>query len=188
MPQVGQSPRRRLWIIPPLRSKGKVRQVLTREENELLTRVGPGTPMGEVFRRYWIPALLTRELPEMGSAPVRVRLLGEDLVAFRDGQGRVGLIAEKCAHRRASLFYGRCEPEGLRCVYHGWQYAVDGAILNTPAEPANSMIKHTVKQPSYPCHEVNGLVYTYMGPKEEQPLLPELPWMTAPADRVQLRR
>ena len=161
--------------------------MLSVEENELLCRVGPGTPMGEVFRRYWLPALPSRDLPETGCAPVRVRLLGEDLVAFRDGEGRVGLIAEKCAHRRASLFYGRCEPEGLRCIYHGWQYGVDGAILDTPAEPANSMIKYVIKQPSYPCQEANGLVYTYMGPPEEKPLLPALPWITAPADRVQVR-
>src|SRR4051794_36304225 len=184
MPQVGQSPRRRLWIIPPLRSKGKVRQVLTREENELLTRVGPGTPMGEVFRRYWIPAMVSRELPEPGCPPVRVRLLGEDLVGFRDGQGRVGLIAEKCAHRRASLFYGRSEPEGLRCVYHGWQYDVEGNILRTPCEPKDSMLRYFVKQTAYPCIEKNGLIMTYMGPPEKQPLLPNLEWLTLPEDHV----
>jgi phenylpropionate dioxygenase-like ring-hydroxylating dioxygenase large terminal subunit len=106
--------------------------MLTREENELLTRVGPGTPMGEVFRRYWIPAGTRREIPEPDSPPVRIRLLGEDLVLFRDSGGRVGLLAEQCAHRRASLFFGRNEEGGLTCVYHGWKYDVDGNVLDTP--------------------------------------------------------
>jgi len=158
--------------------------MLTKEENELLCRVGPGTPMGEVFRRYWMPFIRSVDLPEPDSAPKRVRLLGEDLVAFRDTNGHVGLIAEKCAHRRASLFYGRNEECGLRCIYHGWKYDVDGNIVDTPAEPAQSMIKHHVKQQSYPCHEVNGVVYTYMGPKERMPLIPDLPWFTLPADHI----
>src|SRR5262249_36587924 len=150
--------------------------VLTQEENELLCRVGPGTPMGEMFRRYWIPAALSRELPEADCPPVRVRLLGEDLVAFRDSQGRVGLLAERCAHRRASLFYGRNEESGLRCIYHGWKYDVDGTILDTPAEPPASMIKHHVTLTAYPCHEVNGLILTYMGPKDKTPLVPNFAW------------
>ncbi len=158
--------------------------MLTVEENELLCRVGPGTPMGNVFRRYWLPAIRTVDLPEADGAPMRVRLLGEDLVAFRDSNGKVGLVAEKCAHRRASLFYGRNEECGLRCIYHGWKYDVAGNIVDTPAEPAESRIKHHVKQPAYPCHEVNGMVYTYMGPKEKIPRLPELPWFTLPAENV----
>src|SRR6266545_5980932 len=158
--------------------------MLTKEENELLCRVGPGTPMGEVFRRYWLPAIRSVDLPEADGAPKRVRLLGEDLVAFRDTNGRVGLIAEKCAHRRASLFYGRNEECGLRCIYHGWKYDVDGNIVDTPAEPAQSMIKHHVKQVAYPCHEVNVMVYTYMGPKEKLPLVPDLPWFTLSAEHV----
>src|SRR5688572_27476028 len=120
--------------------------VLTKEENELLCRVGPGTPMGEVFRRYWIPAVLTEEIPDAGGPPVMVKLLGENLIAFRDSEGRVGLIEELCAHRQASLFYGRPEEGGIRCIYHGWKYGVDGTIMDTPAEPANSMIKHVVRQ------------------------------------------
>src|ERR671938_890003 len=118
--------------------------MLTREENEYICRTGPGTPMGELWRRFWIPALLSSELPEPDCAPVRVRLLGEDLIAFRDTSGRVGLIGEKCAHRRASLFYGRNEEGGLRCIYHGWKYDIEGNIVDTPVEPANSMIKHHV--------------------------------------------
>jgi len=152
--------------------------MLSHEENELLCRVGPGTPMGNVFRRYWIPALLSEEIPEPGGPPARVRLLGEDLVAFRDSLGRVGLIDDKCAHRRAPLFFGRPEEGGLRCVYHGWKYDVDGNVLDTPCEPVNSMLKHGVKLVAYPCREVHGLIFTYMGPKEKMPLLPNYEWMT----------
>lgn len=158
--------------------------MLTAEENELLTCVGPGTPMGELMRRYWLPAIHSRELPEPDCPPVRVRLLGEDLVAFRDSNGGVGLLAEHCSHRRASLFYGRNEECGLRCIYHGWKYDVDGNILDTPAEPPNSALKYHVKHRAYPCHEINGLVMTYMGPREKQPLFPNLPWFTLPPERV----
>jgi len=158
--------------------------MLTKEENELLTRVGPETPMGNVFRRYWILAGISREIPEPDSPPVRVRLLGEDLVMFRGTNGRVGLLAEHCSHRRASLFFGRNEESGLRCIYHGWKYDVDGRILDTPAEPAESMIKHHVTHPAYPCVEANGIIMTYMGPREKQPLFPNYEWLTAPADQV----
>src|SRR5581483_11488312 len=161
--------------------------MLTVEENELLCRVGPGTPMGELFRRYWLPALTTVEIPEPDCPPVRVRLLGEDLVAFRDSEGRVGLIAEKCAHRRASLFYGRNEEGGLRCVYHGWKYDVSGTIVDTPVEPRESMIRYHVRQRAYPCREANGLIYAYMGPREEMPALPNYPWVTMPTERVFVR-
>jgi len=154
------------------------------KENELLTQVGPGTPMGDVFRRYWIIAGISREIPEPDSGPVRVRLLGEDLVMFRDSKGEVGLLAEKCAHRRASLYYGRNEECGLRCVYHGWKYDVQGNITETPVEPDNSMIQHLVKQPAYPTFEKNGIILTYMGPKEKQPLVPNYEWLTLPADHV----
>src|SRR4051812_47421325 len=154
------------------------------KENELLTQVGPGTPMGDVFRRYWIIAGISREIPEPDSGPVRVRLLGEDLVMFRDSNGEVGLLAEKCAHRRASLYYGRNEACGLRCVYHGWKYDVQGSITETPVEPENSMIQHLVKQPAYPTFEKNGIILTYMGPKEKQPLVPNYEWLTLPADHV----
>ena len=154
------------------------------EDNELLTRVGPGTPMGELFRRYWLPALLSEELPEPDCAPVRVRLLGEDLVAFRDSNGRVGLLGEYCSHRRASLFYGRVEDCGLTCIYHGWKYDADGNVVDTPAEPATSRLKELVQHPSYPCEERNGMVLTYMGPRDKTPLIPNLPWFTMPRDHV----
>ena len=160
--------------------------MFTQEENDLLTQVGPGTPMGELMRRYWVPALLAEELPEPGCAPVRTRLFGEDLVGFRDSQGRVGLLSEYCSHRQASLFYGRTHEDepGLRCVYHGWKYDVDGRILETPAEPINSQLKDHIRHTAYPCVEVNGLIMTYMGPREKKPLLPTFPWLTLPSDHV----
>jgi nitrite reductase/ring-hydroxylating ferredoxin subunit len=108
--------------------------MLSREENRLLTQIEPGTPMGNLFRRYWIPALLTEELPEPDSAPVRVRLLAEDLVAFRASDHKIGLLGEHCAHRGTSLFFGRNEECGLRCLYHGWKIDVDGNIVERPSD------------------------------------------------------
>ncbi len=155
--------------------------MLAREDNELLTRVGPGTPMGETMRRYWIPALLAWELPEPDGAPVRVRLLGEDLVAFRDTQGRVGLLDEYCPHRRASLFFGRNEECGLRCVYHGWKFDADGRCVDMMNEPESLDFKHKVRTVAYPTVELGGLVWTYMGPPDLQPPLPHFAWTQAPA-------
>jgi phthalate 4,5-dioxygenase len=155
--------------------------MLTKEENERLTRVGPGTPMGEMLRRYWLPACLSEELPEPDCDPVRVRLLGEDLVAFRDSNGRVGLVAELCAHRGASLFLGRNEEGGLRCLYHGWKCDVEGRILDTPCEPADSTFKERVRQPSYPVREVGDVIWAYMGPPAKIPELPMFEWMMAPS-------
>src|SRR5581483_7234761 len=109
--------------------------MLSKEDNDLLTRVHPGSATGELFRRYWIPALLAEEIPQPDCPPVRVRLLGEDLVAFRDSAGRIGLLGEHCAHRGTSLFFGRNEECGLRCLYHGWKYDVEGKVLETPAQP-----------------------------------------------------
>ena len=114
-------------------NRTRLTPMLLREDNEHLTRVGPGSPMGELMRRYWIPALLSEEIPEPDCPPVQVRLLGEDLVAFRDTKGRIGLLEEHCSHRGTSLFYGRNEECGLRCIYHGWKYDVEGNVLETPA-------------------------------------------------------
>jgi phthalate 4,5-dioxygenase oxygenase subunit len=150
--------------------------MLTREDNELLTRVGAGTPMGDMLREYWVPALLSEELPEADGRPVRVRLLCEDLVAFRDTSGRPGLVANNCPHRGASLFFGRNEEGGLRCVYHGWKFDVSGACVDMPNEPAESNFKDKVHATAYPCEERNGVVWTYMGPRTAPPPLPEFEW------------
>jgi len=158
--------------------------MLSREENEILTRVGASTPMGELMRRYWIPALLSEEIPAPDCPPVRVRLLGEDLVAFRDSHGRIGLLGEHCAHRGTSLFFGRNEECGLRCVYHGWKYDVDGNVLDTPAEPADSDFKKKLRHVAYPCKEVARMIFTYMGPAEKQPLIPGYEWFTLAEEQV----
>jgi len=112
--------------------------VLTQEENELICRVGPGTPMGNLFREYWLPAMLSEEAPHPDSDPVRILMLGEQLIAFRDSSGKVGLIQNNCPHRGASLFFGRNEEAGIRCVYHGWKFDVDGHCIDMPNEPAES--------------------------------------------------
>ena len=138
--------------------------MLRAEENEALTRVGPGTLMGELLRRYWTPACLTAEIPEPGSPPARVRLLGENLVAFRDTAGRVGLVQENCPHRGASLYFGRNEDASLRCVYHGWAFDVDGKCVDMPSEPVPFCEK--VKMRAYPAHESGGIVWAYLGPRE----------------------
>jgi phenylpropionate dioxygenase-like ring-hydroxylating dioxygenase large terminal subunit len=150
--------------------------MLTQDQNELLTRTGPDTPMGRLFRRYWIPALLAEEVPTPDCPPVRVKLLGEQLIAFRDSQGRLGLLDEFCSHRTASLFFGRNEECGLRCAYHGWKYDIEGNCVDMPSEPEGSKFKDRIKQTAYPCVERAGIVWTYMGPRELQPPLPELEW------------
>ncbi len=156
--------------------------MLSREENEMLTRTGPGTPMGQLLRRFWLPALLPDELPTPDSAPVRIRLLSEDLVAFRDTQGRLGLIDAFCAHRRAHLYFGRNEECGLRCIYHGWKYDVDGHCVDLPTEPPESNFKEKVKLRAYTLKEAGGIVWAYMGPKEAMPELPQLPLTQVPPD------
>ncbi len=153
---------------------------ITKELNERLTQTGPGTPMGEVFRRYWIPACLSQEIPEPDGPPVRVRLLSEDLVAFRDSSGEIGLVEAYCAHRRAPLFYGRNEECGLRCVYHGWKFDVQGACVDMPSEPPYSRFRLRVAIKAYPTYERAGIVWTYMGPTPEMPPPPNYEWMRAP--------
>jgi phthalate 4,5-dioxygenase len=155
--------------------------MLSKEDNERLTRVGPGTPMGETMRRYWMPALLSWELPEPDGEPVRVRLLGEDLVAFRATDGRVGLLDELCPHRRASLWLGRNEENGLRCVYHGWKFDRAGTCVDMPSEPADSLFKTKVTIASYPTWEGGGMLWTYMGPPEKQPAPPDYELVRVPA-------
>lgn len=158
--------------------------MFSREENDLLTRVGAGTAMGMLMRRYWLPALLSEEIPLPDCPPVRVRLLGEDLVAFRDSEGRTGLLGEHCSHRGTSLFFGRNEACGLRCIYHGWKYDVGGNVLETPAEPADSDFKKKIQHTAYPCREIAGMVFTYMGPREQMPLFPAYEWVSLSTERM----
>lgn len=144
--------------------------MLTAEENELLTRVGSGTPAGELLRRYWYPVAFAEDLSE--EQPTRlIRLLGEDLVLFRDRSGRVGLLADRCSHRGASMLYGRVEERGIACAYHGWLYDTSGHCLECPAEPAGSLFHLTVKQTAYPVQKLAGLYWAYLGP-EPAPVIP----------------
>jgi phenylpropionate dioxygenase-like ring-hydroxylating dioxygenase large terminal subunit len=154
--------------------------VTTAQENETLTSTGPGTAMGAVFRRYWLPALIASELPEPDCPPVRVRLLSERLVAFRDTQGRVGLVDEFCAHRGVSLWFGRNEQGGIRCAYHGWKYDVNGRCLEVPSEPEQSGLCNKIRLTSYPCIERGGVVWAYMGSPERRPSEPAYEWTRVP--------
>ncbi len=149
------------------------------EPDELLHRIGPRTPCGEYLRQFWQPICLTQMVKDL---PLRIRRFGEDLVLFRDGGGRWGLLHLHCAHRNASLEYGIIEERGIRCCYHGWKYDVDGTILETPAEPPTSRIKETVAQGAYPVIELRGIVFAYIGPPAEQPVFPELDTYSVPDD------
>jgi phthalate 4,5-dioxygenase oxygenase subunit len=155
--------------------------MLSPEDNERLTRVGAGTAMGGVLRRYWLPAGLSTELPVADGAPVRVRLLGEELVAFRASDGSIGLLDAFCPHRRAPMFFGRNEECGLRCVYHGWKFDVHGACVDMPSEPPDSLFKTKVTIASYPTWEGGGIVWAYLGPREHMPAPPDYELVRAPA-------
>lgn len=155
--------------------------MLSKEDNELICRVGPGTPMGKAMRHFWVPALLSSELPEPDGDPVHVELLGESLVAFRDSNGQVGLLDEYCCHRGASLTIGRVENCGVRCIYHGWLFAADGTILETPNVP-DPRLRQRHKAKAYLVHEAGGFIWTYMGDADNPPPLPDFPWMDAPAE------
>jgi phenylpropionate dioxygenase-like ring-hydroxylating dioxygenase large terminal subunit len=153
--------------------------MLTAEENAQLTKVGPGTLMGDLMRRYWIPVVQSSELSPGGRVK-RVRILGEDLVTWRSPTGQVGLLAEFCAHRRASLYFARNEEPGLRCVYHGWQYDPCGRCIDMPNEEPETNFQDKVTLPAYPCAERGGVVWTYMGPAGAMPGLPDLEWALVP--------
>jgi phthalate 4,5-dioxygenase len=148
--------------------------------SEFLTRTGSGTPMGDLLRRYWIPALLAQELAEPDGPPVRVKLLSERLLAFRDSRGRVGVIDEYCAHRGVSLWFGRNEEDGLRCAYHGWKYDITGQCVEVPSEPAASGFCKKIKLKSYPCVELGDVIWIYMGPAALRPPLPGFEWSRVP--------
>ncbi len=158
--------------------------MLRKEVNELLTQTNAETPMGEMFRQYWIPALLSSELPEDDCAPVRVKLLGERLIAFRDSKGRYGLMDEFCAHRGVSLWFGRNEEGGLRCPYHGWKYDVNGNCIEVPSEAEESGFCERIKLQAYPLVKVGDVLWTFMGPKENRPPLPEWEFATVPSDQT----
>ena len=154
--------------------------MLQPEINTLLTETGPSTPMGDLFRQYWIPALLASELPAPDSPPLRVKLLSERLIAFRDSQGRLGLMDEFCAHRGASLWFGNVMEDGLRCAYHGWKYDVTGQCVEVPSEPDNSRLCQKIKLRSYPLVQVGEILWTYMGDPAKQPELPEFEFVRVP--------
>ena len=154
--------------------------MLSVEDNELLTKVGPGSPMGDLLRRFWFPAMLEEEIAAPDSPPVKLRLLGEDLIAFKDTDGRIGILDAYCPHRRVHLYFGRNEECGLRCVYHGWKFDVDGNCVDMPPEPEETNFAHKVKQTSYPAVARGGMVWIYMGPKEKIPALPDFEWAYLP--------
>jgi phthalate 4,5-dioxygenase len=157
--------------------------MLRKEQNDLLTQTGPGTSMGAMFRSYWIPALLSEELPENDCAPVRVRLLSENLLAFRDSGGRYGLISEFCAHRGVSLWFGRNEEGGIRCAYHGWKYDVTGQCIDVPSEPAENGFCRRIRLQAYPLVKQGDVLWTHMGAPEKRPPLPEYEFALVPAEQ-----
>lgn len=161
--------------------------MLSAADNELLTRVGPGTRMGKLLRSYWVPILLSNDLPERDGQPMRVRLFGEPLVAFRASDGRIGLLGEHCPHRRASLYMGRNEECGLRCVYHGWKFDLQGTCVDQPSEPGERTAMHRIKATAYPAHERNGIVWAYLG-KGEPPPLPDIEWGLVPESQRYVSR
>lgn len=157
--------------------------MLKKKMNEFVTQTDAGTPMGNLFRRYWLPALLSEELAMPDCAPVRIQLLGEKLLAFRDTQGRIGAIDQFCAHRGVSLWFGRNEDNGIRCAYHGWKYDVSGRCVDVPSEPEESRYCEKIKLKSYPLIERGGVVWIYMGPPEFQPPAPEWEFATVPVNQ-----
>jgi phthalate 4,5-dioxygenase len=156
--------------------------MISKEENNLLTQTGPGSPAGNLLRRYWQPVALANELPA-GGAPLAVRILGEDLVLFRDDKGRAGLLGIHCSHRGTDLSYGRVEDGGLRCLYHGWLYDIDGRCLEQPGEPRGGEHRDAIRHPAYPCKEAGAVIFTYMGPGEP-PLLPNYDFLSASPDHL----
>ncbi len=162
--------------------------MLTPEENLLLCRIEGDAPMGKLMRRHWVPAALSEQLAEPDGAPIRLRLFGEDLVAFRDTDGRLGVLGEFCPHRKASLAFGRNEECGLRCLYHGWKFDVAGNVVEMPSEPRESGFASRVKHKAYPTQEAGGFVWVYMGPADAMPAFEPPPWAPTPDTRVSIMR
>ncbi len=155
--------------------------MLNNEDNALVTNIEPGSPMGEVFRRFWLPVMLASELPVADGVPVRFKILNEDLIAFRDTEGRVGIVDAYCPHRGAPLFYARNEESGLRCVYHGWKFDVNGVCVDLPSAPEGETYKEKIEIVRYPAVEAGDLIWAYMGPKDRQPPFPAFEWLDLPA-------
>ncbi|HLS85196.1 MAG TPA: Rieske 2Fe-2S domain-containing protein, partial [Burkholderiales bacterium] len=157
--------------------------MLSAQDNELLTRSGPGTPGGAYFRRFWLPVALSRQIPEPDCPPIRLKVLGEDLIAFRDTKGRVGVVEPRCPHRGASLYYGRNEECGLRCVYHGWKFDVEGHCMEIPNAPPDSRYKDRIRLLAYPTREYGEIVWAYMGPADAEPAaeIPQLEFGLVPS-------
>jgi phenylpropionate dioxygenase-like ring-hydroxylating dioxygenase large terminal subunit len=162
--------------------------MLSAADNELLTRTGKGTRGGEFFRRFWLPALLSEEVPSPDCAPVRVRLMGERLVAFRNTSGGVGLVGQYCMHRQMDLFFGRNEENGLRCLYHGWKYDIEGNCVDMPTERPESTYKNRIHLTAYPCKEYAGIVWAYLGPKDLAVEFPEFEFNNLPASNYYIRK
>ncbi len=152
--------------------------MLSQEQNELMCRVGPGTPMGDAFRRFWIPICQTSDVPTPDCNPFPIEILGQKLVVFRNTDGDLGVLDQFCPHRRASLAIGRCEGNGIRCLYHGWKFAVDGTVMETP-NVNDPDFKNRFKAEAYPVREAGGLVWSYLGPRLLQPDFPHFPWFDA---------
>jgi len=157
--------------------------MLSAEENQLLTHVTGDAPMGQMMRRYWVPACLSEEVAEPDCTPVRTTILGERLVVFRDTNGTLAVVDERCPHRLASLALGRNEEGGLRCIYHGWKFNTAGACVDMPTEPGAFGFRDRMKLTSYPTHEAGGMVWTYMGPAADMPTFPEYDWMKLPRNQ-----
>jgi phthalate 4,5-dioxygenase len=157
--------------------------MLSRADNEFLTRSGPGKPMGDLLRRFWMPALLSEELPERDGPPRKIKILGEDLLAFRASDGRVGIVEPHCPHRGANLYYGRNEECGLRCAFHGWKFDVEGNCIDLPTSPPDSSYKNTIKLLAYPTREWGDMIWVYMGPREKMPALPQFEFGLVPSSQ-----
>jgi len=157
--------------------------MLRKEQNDILTQTDPGTPMGNMFRAYWLPVLLAEELPHNDCPPVRVKLLGERLLAVRDSDGNYGLIDEFCAHRCVSLWFGRVEEGGIRCPYHGWKFDVNGQCMEVPSEPEESGYAKKIKLTNYPLIKVGHVLWTYMGPEDKRPPEPQYEFCRVPDDQ-----
>jgi phthalate 4,5-dioxygenase len=160
--------------------------MLTKEQNELLCRVEGAAPMGQLMRRHWLPVCMSEEVAERDGAPVRARLLGEDLVAFRDTEGRLGVLGEHCPHRGASLAFGRNEDCGLRCLYHGWKFDVEGRVLDMSSEPPGAPMREAIRHLAYPVREGGGFVWAWMGPREAMRELEPPAWAPTPQARISI--